>query len=65
MTIDAASQVEGFRNHVFKVRGAEIIAEMVAESIRIGGSTYNPETRTVTVEGLRVRIGSDGFIRLC
>jgi hypothetical protein len=65
VTIDAASQEEAFRNHVLKVPGAEIIAEMVAESIRIGDSTYNPETRTVTIEGLRVRIGSDGFIRLC
>ena len=64
MTIDAASQEEAFRSQMFQVPGAEIITELVSESIRMGGSTYNPATGIVTVEGLRMHVSSEGFIRL-
>jgi hypothetical protein len=61
VTIDVASQEQAFRNQMLQIPGAEIITEMVAESIRMGGSTYNPATRTVTVEGVRMQISSQGL----
>jgi hypothetical protein len=61
VTIDVASQEQAFRNQMLRIPGAEIITEMVAESIRIGGSTYNPATRTVTAEGVRMQISSQGL----
>ena len=65
MTIDAATQEEAFRSQMLKIAGSEIITELVAESIRNGGSTYNAATRTVTAEGLRLQISREGTIRLC
>lgn len=49
---------------MLQIPGAEIITEMVAESIRMGDSTYNPATRTATVEGVRIQIRSQGVMRL-
>jgi hypothetical protein len=65
VNIDAATQEEAFKTQISEVPGAQIITEMVAESIRIGSSTYNPGTRILNLEGLRMHISNEGFIRLC
>ena len=64
VNIDAASQEEAFRGQMLRNPGAEIITELVAESIRIGDSTYNPATRIVTIEGVSLQVSSEGTIRL-
>jgi len=43
--------------------GNEAITDTVADSIRRGESSYDPDTRIWTLDGLQMQISSEGLVR--
>jgi hypothetical protein len=60
---DAVAQEEVFRTHMLSTDGSEAVTETVADSIRRGESSYDPETRIWTLDGLRMQISREGLVR--
>ena len=44
IAMDAVAQEEAFRIHMLSIDGSEAVTETVADSIRRGESSYDPET---------------------
>ena len=61
--MDAVAQEEAFRIHMLSIDGSEAVTETVADSIRRGESSYDPENRIWTLDGLRMQISSEGLVR--
>jgi hypothetical protein len=63
MAMDAVEQEVAFRTHMLAIVGNEAVTDTVADSIRRGESSYDPDTRIWTLDGLQMQISSEGLVR--
>ena len=61
--MDAVAQEVAFRIHMLAIVGNEAITDTVADSISRGESSYDPDTRIWTLDGLQMQISSEGLVR--